>query len=642
MSFGCAADLYFRENAVVQPQPAMSVLVQDTSEGKQQLGILRVFETCPLPVREEALRRKWQVVVNAEPSEKAETQNGASQTSTQQHQLQSKKKFQQQKSTGYSINRSKLLPHRKRNQVSVSPFVICWRNCRFTPTEFRLGHERGDRVNHFPHTKCLTKKDLLIRAMRKMRAVHGRIFDFVPAGFILPSEYTKFVQAYAEDDEAQKTLGEKNSQTVWICKPADLSRGRKIFLIKDLSELCYDQQYVIQRYVPNPMTIGGYKVDLRVYVLVTSMQPLRIHVFRNGLARFGTAKYDNNMQEIDNLFSHLTNSSINKLSQTYNTDKDVIGSGCKWDFASLRRWMNAPQNNNIFSDTSSSPAHFIQDRFATLWRRICDIAICTILTALQPGALSSSCFELFGFDILVDEALRPWLLEVNCAPALSIDCGIDRRVKEPLIRAMFDLVQASTSSASKSCSARKSTVRSMRRSWGFPSNASSTRKSQICPSVDERQEIDFNKSGSASHVVTAIETEAQEPVRHFGEEGGDKDTQENSAIDTEVKELSVFDCIFPFDETTSHAAQKIANVQGEGRQRVLSENVRTIIQQVKRRRRGATSSFLKEESESNVGARSRSMTTPVQTKNRDKLLTQTPREPLVRLVTPKRRASTPE
>jgi hypothetical protein len=45
------------------------------------------------------------------------------------------------------------------------------------------------------------------------------------------------------------------------------------------------------------------------------------------------------------------------------------------------------------------------------------------------AAHRDSCFELFGFDVLVDDALRPWVLEVNLSPSLSVESNLDFGVK---------------------------------------------------------------------------------------------------------------------------------------------------------------------------------------------------------------------
>lgn len=52
----------------------------------------------------------------------------------------------------------------------------------------------------------------------------------------------------------------------------------------------------------------------------------------------------------------------------------------------------------------------------------------------------STCFELLGFDILIDANGKPWLIEVNSSPALSIDCRLDEIVKSKLVKDTVNLV----------------------------------------------------------------------------------------------------------------------------------------------------------------------------------------------------------
>lgn len=71
-----------------------------------------------------------------------------------------------------------------------------------------------------------------------------------------------------------------------------MSRGRGIYLIDNVSELLLDEVSVVSKYIGNPLLINGHKFDLRIYVLVTCFDPLRIYVFKEGLARFATHKYE--------------------------------------------------------------------------------------------------------------------------------------------------------------------------------------------------------------------------------------------------------------------------------------------------------------------------------------------------------------
>ena len=283
-----------------------------------------------------------------------------------------------------------------------------WRSGHFRLSEM-LSACPLQRVNHFSKSGVMTNKGKLLRAHRKARSVFGKTYEFVPDSYLLPTEYTKFVRTFSEQDEKR----------IWICKPDNSACGRKIFLIRDLSDLKYDQQVVVQSYIERPLTIGGYKVDLRLYVLVKSFRPLEAYLYRDGLARFGTEKYDNSTtSNLNNLYAHLTNTSINKFSKTVGKNKDVIGSGCKWDFVQLKEWA---------VKTEGIDWHF-------LWSRIRHCIIMTLLLAVPVVRQEPQCFELFGFDIIIDQKLKPWLLEVNCSPALNMDEPTDRRVKPKLLK----------------------------------------------------------------------------------------------------------------------------------------------------------------------------------------------------------------
>lgn len=146
----------------------------------------------------------------------------------------------------------------------------------------------------------------------------------------------------------------KNTQTTWIMKPCGTivssqlskksccatstsfypkftgkSQGAGIFLINKLSKLkkwsrearsntfnpqitSGKESYVISRYIDNPLLIGGKKFDLRLYVLVTSFRPLKAYLFKLGFCRFCTVKYDTSVTELDNMYVHLTNVSVQK------------------------------------------------------------------------------------------------------------------------------------------------------------------------------------------------------------------------------------------------------------------------------------------------------------------------------------------
>jgi hypothetical protein len=83
------------------------------------------------------------------------------------------------------------------------------------------------------------------------------------------------------------------------------------------------EAYVVQRYISNPLLIGGKKFDLRLYALAKSYKPLKAYIYREGFARFTTQRYNEN--DIENSEIHLTNVAIQKYSSDYNKEN-----GGKW------------------------------------------------------------------------------------------------------------------------------------------------------------------------------------------------------------------------------------------------------------------------------------------------------------------------
>lgn len=71
-------------------------------------------------------------------------------------------------------------------------------------------------------------------------------------------------------------------------------------------------------YVARPLLLNGLKFDVRIYVLILSLDPLEILLYDEGLARFATVAYQApSTTNLHETFMHLTNYSLNKRSATY-------------------------------------------------------------------------------------------------------------------------------------------------------------------------------------------------------------------------------------------------------------------------------------------------------------------------------------
>eukprot|EP01061_Rhynchopus_euleeides_P026186 TRINITY_DN42869_c0_g1_i1.p1 TRINITY_DN42869_c0_g1~~TRINITY_DN42869_c0_g1_i1.p1 ORF type:complete len:422 (+),score=170.28 TRINITY_DN42869_c0_g1_i1:105-1370(+) len=289
--------------------------------------------------------------------------------------------------------------------------------------------EDGQRVNHFRNHYELTRKDLTIKNLKRMkktlekedRLQEASKFDFFPQTYVLPAEYGLFEVDY-----------KRNPQQAWIMKPIGRASGKGIFLFTKISQISewkkdhkwrqdgqHTETYVVQRYIENPHVVAGKKYDLRLYALVTSYSPLTVWLSRSGFCRFSHHRFSMNLKEIDNTFIHLTNTAIQKTSNKYTT------SGCKWGLRRLRQF--------LISTYGEAPTN-------ALFGEVQQLMLRTLQSVQKIMINDKHCFELYGFDVLVDDRLKPWLIEVNASPSLTAETPADYHMKYNLLDDLLNIL----------------------------------------------------------------------------------------------------------------------------------------------------------------------------------------------------------
>ena len=300
---------------------------------------------------------------------------------------------------------------------------IIWKLLKLEKMVILLGKlNKYQRYNHFPCTWDLGRKDNMYNNYCRLLSVFPEDYNYIPDTFILPRDHEKFMTiAKSTSEEGQK----------WILKPVASSRGRGIRLVSNLETI--PSKCLISRYIGLPHVINNKKYDLRLYVLITSFTPLKIYLYEEGLVRFASEEYNPEEKNKHNKYMHLTNYSINKSSQNFNknmsTDNECVGS--KWTLSALK-------------------TYFIQNKlnFEITEKEIKDIIIKSVITIADDtiSAVKKYCkhpnnlYELYGFDILIDSELKPWLIEVNLNASLNCDSELDRKIKTCLITDIFTTI----------------------------------------------------------------------------------------------------------------------------------------------------------------------------------------------------------
>ena len=145
---------------------------------------------------------------------------------------------------------------------------------------------------------------------------------------------------------------------------------------------------------------NGRKFDIRVWAVVTD--DYRIYFYKHGYLRTSSAEY--NLRDKNN-YVHLTNQCLQVKGEGYAQHEE----GNTLNYDDLQKYLDdnyGQYNLNVHKD-------FIP--------RIKDIIIDVFLSVRKKMNANSreNCFELFGFDFLLDEDFRIWLIEVNYNPFLG-------------------------------------------------------------------------------------------------------------------------------------------------------------------------------------------------------------------------------
>lgn len=178
--------------------------------------------------------------------------------------------------------------------------------------------------------------------------------------------------------------------------------------------------FVVQKYIEAPLLYFGFKFDIRVFVVVT--QNLKVLLCKESYVRLASLPYN---LKSKNYYVHLTNNAVQANSGSYG----ALVKGNIFSTQLLDSYVKSKSSHPKAADFSIQNS--IQARvmriFSDLNLESRDVA---------GGSGSSTSFEMFGLDFILDESLHLWLLEMNSNASLSESNAYMSRL---LHRAMDDL-----------------------------------------------------------------------------------------------------------------------------------------------------------------------------------------------------------
>ncbi|XP_028676025.1 tubulin--tyrosine ligase [Erpetoichthys calabaricus] len=289
----------------------------------------------------------------------------------------------------------------------------------------RLGHEPGlmQLVNYYRGADKLCRKASLVKFIKTCPELSESCSWFPESYIIYPTNLNtpvapatngiNHMKSNPKTDEREVFLSsyhrrkENNEGTVWIAKSSAGAKGAGIVISSDANELLefidnQGQVHVIQKYLERPLLLepGHRKFDIRSWVLVD--QQYSIYLYKEGVLRTSSEPY--NSSDFNDKTSHLTNHCIQK-EHSRNFGKYEEGNEIFFD--EFAQYLQCSCNTSLESSILPQIKQIVRS------------CLMCIEPAISTKLLSYQSFQLFGFDFMVDEDLKVWLIEINGAPACA-------------------------------------------------------------------------------------------------------------------------------------------------------------------------------------------------------------------------------
>ena len=251
-------------------------------------------------------------------------------------------------------------------------------------------------------------------------------------------EFRRFEETYSQlaAQAEQEPDPSKKPRNIWILKPGEnTNRGTGISVCGSIEQIKEEMKasptpikpgvkrtFILQKYLDRPYLINKRKFDIRLYALVTCANGvLQGYFYSEGYIRTSSKEFS--LASLSNKLIHLTNDAVQKFSEDYGKFEMAN----KLSYNDFQRYLDA--------HSKDSPVSFTQQIVPQLKALVKDSLQAVYLKLDKSHRLYS--FEVFGYDFMLDEALKPWLIEVNTNPCLELSSPLLARVIPSMLENAF-------------------------------------------------------------------------------------------------------------------------------------------------------------------------------------------------------------
>eukprot|EP00924_Labyrinthula_sp_SR-Ha-C_P014782 maker-scaffold_43-snap-gene-1.29-mRNA-1 protein AED:0.14 eAED:0.14 QI:0/0/0/1/1/1/3/0/620 len=238
----------------------------------------------------------------------------------------------------------------------------------------------------------------------------------------------KILKLNPEKDTLQNKINGKLGKNIWIVKPAGKSRGRGIRCFRELKDILeytrepVSSQWIVQKYIENPLIIFGRKFDIRQWVLVSCWNPLTVWFSTDCYLRFCASDYSVETKDLSDCFVHLANNAISKHSK----EVDSRFPGNMWSKSTFESYLREkfPQ----------------KDVWSAIQRKMKELVKHSISCVQNMIETRKDSFEIYGYDFMISEDFDTLLIEVNSSPAMDYSTSVTETIVKQSLQDLLKVI----------------------------------------------------------------------------------------------------------------------------------------------------------------------------------------------------------
>ena len=312
---------------------------------------------------------------------------------------------------------------RSYNIYSDNNLILCARAIRFIKENSSLfSLTKYQKIYHLFSHQIFTKSSIYIN-YNEMNKKFNDDYNYMPDTYYYPQD-KEFID--------KKFMGYRlNLNDLWLVKPTNDYGGHGIKILQSLIKI-KQKQYMISKYITNLDLIKNKKYDLRLYVLITGLRPLRIYFNKEGLVRISSKNFTLNKESIQDKFVHLTNTGVNEKNKNFiEPNNTEIENANIWNLYTYSKYLK--KVNVDFEKIRNNINDIIIKSIISIYKNL-------TIEQRQHNLNDMNFYVILGYDIIITKDYRPYLLEINEGLSMYYTNELEGKIKNNLLADTLNLV----------------------------------------------------------------------------------------------------------------------------------------------------------------------------------------------------------